>query len=158
KLTRSVFRKVLRERAAVLAADAPSETFSSESLLGANIKSTIGVPLWRGAFILGVLQVDNRDRPALFDTTDLEGLGILTTNASLTLHNARLIRELTSAREQLSQENQYLKSKGRAKADAQVIVGQSRALADLMSQLTKVADTRVTVLIQGETGTGKELI
>src|SRR5690606_15575174 len=37
-VTRSVFRKVIRERAAVLATDAPSEAFSSESLVGANIK------------------------------------------------------------------------------------------------------------------------
>ncbi len=69
-ITRSVFRKVVRERAAVLAADAPSESFSSESLLGASIRSTIGVPLWKGEEILGVLQIDNRDTPAMFDSAD----------------------------------------------------------------------------------------
>lgn len=155
-VTRSVFRKVVRERAAVLATDAPSETFSSESLLGANIKSTIGVPLWRNDDVLGVLQLDNRDRPALFDTTDLEVLGILTTNASLALDNARLIQRLTRAERQLKQENQYLKNQTRKFATE--IVGQSQALEALLSQVKKVATTRVTVLIQGETGTGKELI
>ncbi|HWP07802.1 MAG TPA: sigma-54-dependent Fis family transcriptional regulator, partial [Polyangiaceae bacterium] len=39
-LTRSVMQKVVRERAAVLAVDAPNESFSSESMLGANIQST----------------------------------------------------------------------------------------------------------------------
>jgi len=155
-VTRSVFRKVVRERAAVLATDAPSETFSSESLLGANIKSTIGVPLWRNDDVLGVLQLDNRDRPALFDTLDLEVLGILTTNASLALDNARLIQRLTRAERQLKQENLYLKT--RSQQAASEIIGQSDALAALLSQVRKVANTRVTVLIQGETGTGKELI
>lgn len=155
-VTRSVFRKVVRERAAVLAADAPSEAFSSESLLGANIKSTIGVPLWRDDTILGVLQLDNRDCPALFDTLDLEVLGILTTNASLALDNARLIQRLIRAERQLKHENQYLKNQ--TQPSATEIVGQSQALASLMSQVKKVASTRVTVLIQGETGTGKELI
>ena len=59
RVTRSIVRKVISERAAVLAADAPSETFSSESLLGASIRSTIGVPLWKDDAILGVLQLDN---------------------------------------------------------------------------------------------------
>src|SRR5262249_20374830 len=80
-ITRSVFRKVLRERAAVLAADAPSESFSSESLLGASIKSTIGVPLWRGREIHGVLQIDNRDAPAMFDSADVDALGVLAATA-----------------------------------------------------------------------------
>lgn len=73
-VTRSVFRRVIRERAAVLAADAPDEIFSSESLLGASIRSTLAVPLWRGANVVGVLQADNRDAPAMFDSTDMEAL------------------------------------------------------------------------------------
>ena len=81
-LTRSVARRVVEGRAAVLAADAPREALGSESLLGANIRSTIGVPLWRGDEILGVLQVDNRDAPAMFDRRDVEALGVLAHGAS----------------------------------------------------------------------------
>ncbi|MEO8800557.1 MAG: FHA domain-containing protein, partial [Polyangiaceae bacterium] len=47
-ITRSVFRKVVSERAAVLAADAPKEVSESASMIGAQIRSTLGVPLWRG--------------------------------------------------------------------------------------------------------------
>ncbi len=158
-VTRSVFRKVVRERAAVLAADAPSEAFSSESLLGASIRSTIGVPLWKGDEILGVLQVDNRASPSMFDSSDLDALGVLAASSSLAVANARLVRRLMAAEQQLEKENTYLKGRERAKAGGGTeIIGQSRAIRDLLQQLDKVVDTRVSVLIEGETGTGKELI
>jgi transcriptional regulator with GAF, ATPase, and Fis domain len=154
--TRSVARKVVRERAAVLAADAPSESFSSESLLGASIRSTIGVPLWKGNLILGVLQVDNRAAPAMFAARDVDALGVLAADASLAVANARLIARLSQAEQRLERENQFLK--GRARSSGTRIVGESKAIADLLGQLDKVADTRVSVLVEGETGTGKELI
>jgi Nif-specific regulatory protein len=157
-LTRSVARKVVRERTAVLAADAPGETFSSESLLGANIRSTIGVPLWKGDEILGVLQVDNRAAPAMFQGRDVDSLGVLAADASLAVANARLIGRLLAAEQRLDRENQFLKGRERARSGETRIVGESRAMGELLKQLDKVVDTRVTVLIEGETGTGKELV
>ncbi len=156
-LTRSVARRVVEGRAAVLAADAPREALGSESLLGANIRSTIGVPLWKGDDILGVLQVDNRDAPAMFDRRDVEALGVLAHGASLAIANARLIQRLTLAEEQLRRENQFLRGRERSRKSELRIVGDSRRMAQVLQQLDKVVDTRVTVLVEGETGTGKEL-
>jgi len=158
RVTRSVVRKVISERAAVLAADAPSETFSSESLLGASIRSTIGVPLWKDDQILGVLQLDNRDAPAMFEARDVDALGVLAVSASLAIANAELIQRLSLARAELKKENQYLRGRERARRGEVQIVGESRAMGELLRQLDKVVDTRVSVLIEGETGTGKELI
>ncbi len=156
-LTRSVARRVVEGRAAVLAADAPREALGSESLLGANIRSTIGVPLWKGDDILGVLQIDNRDAPAMFDRRDVEALGVLARGASLAVANARLIHRLSLAEEQLRKENQFLRGRERSRAGGLSIIGQSRRIAQVLEQLSKVVDTRVTVLIEGETGVGKEL-
>jgi Nif-specific regulatory protein len=158
RVTRSIVRKVISERAAVLAADAPSETFSSESLLGASIRSTIGVPLWKDDAILGVLQLDNRDAPAMFDSRDVDALGALSVSASLAIANAELIQRLSLARAELKKENQYLRGRERARTGDVQIIGESKAMAELLRQLDKVVDTRVSVLIEGETGTGKELI
>jgi Nif-specific regulatory protein len=158
RLTRSVVRKVIAERAAVLAADAPSETFSSESLLGASIRSTIGVPLWKDEQIFGVLQLDNRDAPAMFEARDVDALGALAVSASLAIANAELIQSLSLARAELKKENQYLRGRERARSGEVQIIGESRAMTELLRQLDKVVDTRVSVLIEGETGTGKELI
>jgi transcriptional regulator with GAF, ATPase, and Fis domain len=160
-VTRSIHRKVVRERAAVLAADAPVEVGASESLMGASIRSTIGVPLWRGDDILGVLQVDHRSVPGMLRPSDVELLLLLASNASLAVSSARLIKRLGLAEERLRGENSFLKGreeKRRGGGETVEIIGQSEAMRRVMSQLDKVVDTRVTVLVEGETGTGKELI
>ena len=157
-IPRGVFRRVVAERAAVLAADAPRESFNSESILGARIRSTVGVPLWRGEQIVGVLQVDNRDAPAMFDSSDVDVASVLAHHASLAVDNARLIRRLMAAEERLERENSYLRGRERARRGQIEIVGESRAMRALSAQVDRVANTRVTVLIEGETGVGKELV
>jgi Nif-specific regulatory protein len=157
-IPRSILRRVTRERAAVLIADAPSEAMSSESLLGASIHSTMGIPLWKGEEMLGVLQVDSRGAPAMFGATDIDLLGILAANASLAIANARLIRRLSTSQQTLKKENSFLRTRERGGSGDVRIVGESRAMSELFRQLDKVVDTRVSVLVQGETGTGKELI
>jgi len=159
RVARSVFRKVIQQRAAVLAADAPSGELSSESLLGASIRSTIGMPLFRKDEILGVLQIDNRAAPGMFTSADVDRLGVLAANASLAVSNARLIHRLELAEEQLERENRFLKGRERTRRGGTTeIVGESKAIKDLTVQIGKVADTRVSVLIEGETGSGKELV
>jgi len=158
-ITRSVYRRVVKERAAVLAADAPSEVGQTESLMGASIRSTIGVPLWKGEEIIGVLQADNRNAPGTLNARDVEQLLVLAAGASLAVANARLIKRLVSAEDRLVKENVFLKGREEKRRTAAVeIIGKSEAMKRVVTQLDKVVDTRVTVLIEGETGTGKELI
>ncbi len=157
-IPRSLLRKVLRERAAVVIADAPNEAMSSESLLGASIYSAMGIPLWKGNEVLGVLQIDSRGAPAMFGSADVDWLGVLAANASLAVAHTRLIAKLSASQQDLKKENTFLRKRDRARPFAPEIIGESRAIKELSRQLDKVVDTRVSVLIQGETGTGKELI
>ncbi|MFO0695592.1 MAG: sigma 54-interacting transcriptional regulator [Polyangiales bacterium] len=155
-ITRSVFRKVVSNRAAVLAADARRDVGESASMLAAAIVSTIGIPLWKGEEILGVLQVDNRARPGMFREADLDRLALLAQAASQAFARAQLLSRLRAAEERQRTENVYLK-RTEERRRFEGIVGEAPAMRRLLEQIRKVADTRVTVLIQGETGTGKEL-
>ncbi len=162
-ITRSVFRKVVTERAAVVAADAPKEVGQTESLMGASIRSTMGVPFWKGEEILGVLQMDNRESAGVFTSADLEVMAVLAYHASLAVANARLVKRLRAAEDRLKKENAFLKGREETRrtggrAVTQEIIGNSSVMRSLNDQLAKVVDTRVTVLIEGETGTGKELV
>jgi Nif-specific regulatory protein len=180
-ITRSIYRRVVQERAAVLAADAPTEVGDSDSIMGAAIRSTIGVPLWKGEEIIGVLQADNRNASAevaprrdgepsrgapnasgsgTLNAHDVELLLVLAANASLAVANARLIKRLTAAEDRLIKENSFLKGREeRRRGGGSVeIIGKSDAMQRVITHLDKVVDTRVTVLVEGETGTGKELI
>jgi Nif-specific regulatory protein len=164
-ITRSVFRKVVSERAAVVAADAPRDVGQSESLMGAQIRSTLGIPLWKGEEILGVIQVDNRESGVL-TATDLDIMAVLAQNASLAVANARVAKRLRAAEDRLKKENAFLKTKEQerrtgakaSKDGAPEIIGSSAPMKQLLTQLEKVVNTRVTVLIEGETGVGKELV
>lgn len=156
-VTRSVFKKVVNERAAVLAADAKRDVGETASLMAAQILSTIGVPLWKGDEIMGVVQVDNRAAKGLFKEQDLDLLLLLSQSASQGFVRAQLVGRLRVAEERQRNENVYLKRREeRRRFDG--IIGEAPAMKALFEQLRKVVDTRVTVLIEGETGTGKELV
>jgi GAF domain-containing protein len=101
-VTRSVFKKVVKERAAVLAADAKTDVGASVSLMAAQILSTIGVPLWQGEDIVGVLQVDNRAASGIFKEKDLDLLMLIAQSASHGVVRARMLAKLKRARRSVS--------------------------------------------------------
>jgi transcriptional regulator with GAF, ATPase, and Fis domain len=157
RASRAVLRRVLEDRAAILTANAAEELSTSESIMGGQILSIVAVPLWRSDEITGLIQADNRDSAGMFTESDLEVSLLLGAHAALALDNAGLVSRLRVAEEKLRGENRYLKRR-EEKRRFESIIGTSQAMRDVLSQLEKVLDTRATVCIEGETGTGKELI
>ena len=81
------------------------------------------------------------------------------TNAvAVALDDCLAHEEVRRLRDQLAAENAYLQEEIRSEHNFQEIVGNSQPLRHVLSQVTQVASTDATVLIYGETGTGKELI
>ncbi len=157
RASRAVLRRVLADRAAVLTANAQEELSTSESIMGGQILSMMAMPLWRGDDIIGLVQADNRASVNMFTDRDLEVALLLGSQAALALDNATLVARLRIAEEKARGENVYLKRRATPiKFDN--IIGDSPAMKAVFSQLEKVIDTRATVCIEGETGTGKELI
>src|SRR5581483_2339423 len=155
-MSRAVVRRVQRDKAAVLVSNA-AEDLKTESVMKAQIVSILGVPLWEGDTIRGVLQCDNREGKGFFGEADLEMLSVLAGQATLAIENARLVQRLRLAEEKLRGEVKYLKGREEKRRFADII-GESAAMGEIFRQLEKVIDTRATVCIEGETGTGKEVI
>jgi Nif-specific regulatory protein len=157
RASRAVLRRVLADRAAILTANALEELSSSESIAVGQILSIVAIPLWRGDDIIGLIQADNRSSANMFTHRDLEISLLLGAQAALAVDNSTLVQRLRVAEEKARGENVYLKRKD-VKLDFSNIIGDSAAMKAVLAQLQKVIDTRATVCIEGETGTGKELV
>jgi transcriptional regulator with GAF, ATPase, and Fis domain len=157
RASRSVLRRVLADRAAILTANAQEELTSSESVLAGQILSMLAVPMWRGDEIIGLIQADNRRSAGMFAESDLEVALLLGSQAALAIDNATLFQRVKVAEEKARGENVYLKRREQ-KVRFEHIIGESPAMKAVLAQLEKVIDTRATVCVEGETGTGKELI
>jgi Nif-specific regulatory protein len=157
KASRAVLRRVLESKAAVLTANAQEELGTSESIMGGRILSIVAVPLVRGDQITGLIQADNRASAGMFTEKDLEVALLLGAQATLAIDNAALVSRLKLAEDRLRGENRYLKRR-EEKIRFDSIIGVSPAMKAVLGQLEKVIDTRATVCVLGETGTGKELI
>jgi len=87
----------------------------------------------------------------------IETFHLVRSNADLLLENARLVAEVERANEQLRRENRFLRDQTRT-GGFEAMIGQSAALARVIERARKVAPSTATVLIEGPTGTGKELL
>src|SRR5215472_302956 len=103
---------------------------------------------------LGVLHLLDRRRDA-FEQSDVDFLMQVANQVAFALDNALEYGKLSDSREQLAGERLYLRNELRSEHE---IVGRSQTLNQVLKQVEVVAPTNSTVLIQGETGSGKELI
>jgi formate hydrogenlyase transcriptional activator len=106
---------------------------------------------------LGILVVGRREtRP--YGHEDITFLTQLSNQVALALDHALAYGELAQLKTRLVHEKVYLEDEIRSELNFKDIVGQSAALRRVLQQAETVAPTGSTVLIYGETGTGKELI
>ena len=133
------------------------ESKAAARILAEGIKAFCAVPLLSHDRVLGALNVGSA-RPGAFSESDVELLRQVAQQVAIAVENALAYREIAELKEKLNTEKLYLEAEIRTEQNFDEIVGQSPALTEVLKQIEIVAPTESTVLIQGETGTGKELL
>jgi Nif-specific regulatory protein len=107
--------------------------------------------------VLGVLYALNKQH-AEFSIKEMRLLEILSGTIAVSIENAQFYGQIQKYATSLEKENLRLKTECQARFNVQGIIGSSAAMQRVFALLDKVIDTGTTVLIEGETGTGKELL
>jgi len=121
------------------------------------LRSFCSMPLVARGEILGVLTVGSR-RDGFFSQGDMDFYTQVAGQVAIALDNALSYKRIEELNARLAEEKVYLEDEIRTDSRFEEIVGQSRALKANLKQVETVAPTDSTVLICGETGTGKELL
>jgi formate hydrogenlyase transcriptional activator len=129
----------------------------SRTLLAEGLRSHCAVPLVSRNQGLGTLNV-GRFQEAGFSPAELHLLTEVAGQIALAVENALAYRQIEELKDRLTEEKLYLENEIRTEHHFTEIVGSSPALKNILRQVEIVAPADTTVLIQGETGTGKELI
>jgi formate hydrogenlyase transcriptional activator len=122
----------------------------------AEVNALVHLPLTGRDGIGGVLSLGKRQ--GTFDPQDIPFLEQIARQVAIAIENARTFREVSEQKDKLTQEKLYLEDEIRSELKFEDIVGRSEALRKVLEQVETVAPTDSTVLIYGETGSGKELI
>jgi len=148
----SIVRQVIESMRPVIVSDALADTTfgRSDSVIAMKLSSVMCAPLISQGQVIGALYVGNDKIKHLFERTQLELLSIFASQASLLLQNAMLVNGLRADKAKLVAE---LHDKRFGE-----IIGACPSMLEVFRKLQKVATTDISVLITGETGTGKELI
>ena len=115
------------------------------------------MPLTTARRRLGTLVLTSKE-PSTYDKADVDFLQHVANQVAVAVENALAFQEIEALKDKLAKENSYLEEEVRTEHNFGEIVGKSDALCRVLKQVETVAPTESTVLICGETGTGKELI
>jgi formate hydrogenlyase transcriptional activator len=127
------------------------------NLFTMGLKSVCILPMITRDKVLGTLNLGCL-REGAFSAGDLDFLSQLAGQIAIGVENALNFQKVAEARERLAEERDYLIEEIRTDHDFEAIIGQSAAFKRILKQAELVAPTSSTVLILGETGTGKEVL
>jgi len=150
QVSTTILNRVIEENLAVLSNDVPGdETLrEAESLLTPRVRSVLAVPLEVQDELLGALYLDASSQDVRFDTGLLQLVTALGNVAALAIQNARHLDWLGDENRRLHQELNIQHS----------MVGESQPMREVYQFVSRVAPRDSTVLICGDSGTGKELV
>jgi formate hydrogenlyase transcriptional activator len=129
----------------------------AQAMYADGIRSVCSVPLIGGNRVWGALNPSSVTEHA-FGPPEAEYLQQVANQIAAALQNAHAYREIEKLKERLAEEKRYLEYEIRSANRSDDIVGNSPSLKRVLDYAAIVADTDSTVLITGETGTGKELV
>jgi formate hydrogenlyase transcriptional activator len=128
-----------------------------QSRIGEGFKSLCFIPLIRRNRAIGTLNL-GRLMGDVFNEQDVFFLGQVASQIAIAVENALEFGQITKAKERLADQKLYLEQEIRVEQNFEEIIGNSPRLKAVIESIRIVAPADSTVLIQGETGTGKELI
>ncbi len=151
-LSDTIVARVLETGKPLIVTDAQADAAfaRSESVVALKLSSVMCAPLRYQGQTTGVIYVGNDRVKGLFQRAQLEMLSVFAAQASLLVQNALLVQSLREDKARLSSDLQN--------ARFGEIIGSCASMLEVFRKLQRVATTDITVLITGETGTGKELI
>ncbi len=132
-------------------------TEGAKLLLAEGLVSGVCLPLLTRNAVLGTLNLASY-RPGAFSDADIELLGQVAVQFAIALENALAYCEIEELKNRLAEENLILEDEMRSGYQFEDIVGESAALQHVLRQVETVAPTDSSVLLLGETGTGKERV
>jgi formate hydrogenlyase transcriptional activator len=129
----------------------------AQMLRAESIASVAALPLVGASGPIGAMVLGSRKENS-FTQADLDLLSQVSSQISLAIDNALAYGRLSASRDHLEDQRVYLESEISFEYNFEDIVGRSSAFKKVLEQVSIVAPTDATVLLHGETGTGKELI
>ena len=121
------------------------------------MRAFCSAPLLFHERVLGALDIGRR-REDRFSSEEVDLLSEIAKQIAIAVENAQAYRQITELKDQLAKEKVYLEEEVRTDHNFGEIVGDGAALRRVLKEVETVAPTGSTVLVRGETGTGKELI
>jgi len=188
EISRSISQEVIRSGSPILSTNALTDErfLDSKSVHGLRLLSVLCVPLVSHQEVLGAIYLDNRMRKNAFNDEDLQVLQTFSAQAAIAITNARLNEEIQRRNRELTQKNRQMESLNqrllqqvhertaelkaaqehlrRRQGEFQSnwrfhgLVGKSKRMQEIFHILDRISGTTLSVLIQGDSGTGKELV
>jgi len=152
--------RAIAEGRTIIARGAEFEQYHSEVvrlLRGEGLQVICCIPLSNRGRTFGTLNLASR-RIDVFSSEDIELIQQVAAQIAIAVENALAFKEIDALKDKLAEEKLYLEEEIRSAFNFEEIVGESPAIRRALAQVELVAPAGTTVLILGETGTGKEVI
>jgi formate hydrogenlyase transcriptional activator len=131
--------------------------FEDELYHKEGLRSILNLPLVANGKVFGTFNIASKI-PASYSEKEIEFLSLVADQIAVAIDNARAYEKIKQFKSELERENIHLREEIKTEYNFDEVIGKSAVLKKILKRVEEVADTDSSVLITGETGTGKELI